>query len=104
MLGRPLRADEFAGLDRAFHDAYDAGFASIALTGDALDALASWTGTQSLLSMWFHDQLVPAVDRHGLTHYFAVSTASGPRSAAATRRPISPRTWRPWGSTAPTAS
>jgi phosphoglycolate phosphatase-like HAD superfamily hydrolase len=70
VLGRPLRTDEFARLDRAFHDAYDAGFASIALTRDALDALASWTGTQSLLSMWFHDQLVPAVDRHGLTHYF----------------------------------
>jgi len=70
VLGRPLRADEFAGLDRAFHDAYDAGFASIALARDALDALASWTGTQSLLSMWFHDQLVPTVEGHGLTGYF----------------------------------
>ena len=70
VLGRPLRADEFAGLNRAFHDAYDAGLTSIALTVDALDALASWPGTQSLLSMWFHDQLVPAVDRYGLTHFF----------------------------------
>ena len=70
VLGRPLRTDEFAQLDRAFHDAYDAGLGSIALAGDALDTLASWTGTQSLLSMWFHDQLVPAVDRRGLTRFF----------------------------------
>jgi phosphoglycolate phosphatase-like HAD superfamily hydrolase len=70
VLGRPLGADEFVGLDRTFHDAYDAGFASIALADGALDALQSWVGTQSLLSMWFHDQLVPAVDRHGLARHF----------------------------------
>ena len=70
VLGRPLRADEFVGLDRTFHEAYDAGFASIALADGAVEALRGWSGTQSLLSMWFHDQLVPAVDRHGLPGYF----------------------------------
>jgi phosphoglycolate phosphatase-like HAD superfamily hydrolase len=70
VLGRPLRADEFVGLDRRFHEAYDAGFASIPLADGAIEALRGWSGTQSLLSMWFHEQLVPAVDRHGLTGYF----------------------------------
>jgi phosphoglycolate phosphatase-like HAD superfamily hydrolase len=70
VLGRPLRPDEFGLLDRTFHDAYDAGFAEIALADGALDALQGWGGTQSLLSMWFHEQLGPAVERLGLTGYF----------------------------------
>jgi phosphoglycolate phosphatase-like HAD superfamily hydrolase len=70
VLGRALRADEFAGLDRTFHDAYDAGFASIALAAGALDALESWAGTQSLLSMWFHEELVPAIESYGLAGMF----------------------------------
>jgi len=70
VLGRPLRPDEFGALDRAFHDAYDAGLPSVMLSAGALDAVRGWAGTQSLLSMWFHDQLVPAVTRYGLSAYF----------------------------------
>jgi phosphoglycolate phosphatase-like HAD superfamily hydrolase len=40
------------------------------LAGDALAALEAWTGTQSLLSMLFHAELVPVVRRYGLTRYF----------------------------------
>jgi phosphoglycolate phosphatase-like HAD superfamily hydrolase len=69
-LGRLVDEEEFARLDKAFHVAYADGLARCALAADALGALASWTGTQSLLSMWFHDELVPTVDRYGLARYF----------------------------------
>jgi phosphoglycolate phosphatase-like HAD superfamily hydrolase len=70
VLGRPVDATEFARLDKAFHDAYSAGLMACALSADAHAALRSWTGTQSLLSMWFHHELVPTVHRYGLTSYF----------------------------------
>ena len=66
VLGRSLTPGEFAVLDRAFHNAYRAGLTGTGLAADALDAMTTWTGTQSLLSMWFHDELVPLVNSHGL--------------------------------------
>lgn len=70
VLGRVLDAEEFGRLDKLFHDAYRIGLASCELAEDAVGAIRSWTGSQSLLSMWFHDELVPAVDRYGLTALF----------------------------------
>jgi phosphoglycolate phosphatase-like HAD superfamily hydrolase len=70
LLGRPVADEEFAALDRAFHTAYTDGLATCTLASDAVEALRSWTGTQSLLSMWFHRELVPAVTRFGLTGHF----------------------------------
>jgi phosphoglycolate phosphatase-like HAD superfamily hydrolase len=67
VLGRPVDADEFVRLDVAFHRAYRVGLRRCRLTIDARSAIAAWAGTQSLLSMWFHDELVPTVDWHGLT-------------------------------------
>ena len=66
VLGREITDDEFARLDGAFHDAYRDGLAGAGLAVDAWDALAAWSGTQSLLSMWFHDELVTLVTTHGL--------------------------------------
>jgi phosphoglycolate phosphatase-like HAD superfamily hydrolase len=66
VLGRPLTDEEFAKLDRAFHAAYRLGLAGTGLAADARDALAAWTGTQSLLSMFFHDELLTLVATHGL--------------------------------------
>lgn len=66
VLGRSLTEEEFAVLDRAFHDAYRDGLAGTGLAADALDAMAAWPGTQSLLSMWFHHELVPLVTSHNL--------------------------------------
>lgn len=66
VLGRPISAADFARLDLAFHEAYRAGFEGCGLALDALDAMADWDGTQSLLSMFFHDELVPMVNRLGL--------------------------------------
>jgi phosphoglycolate phosphatase-like HAD superfamily hydrolase len=66
VLGRPIDEAEFARLDGAFHDAYRDGLDGCALTHDALAAMSEWTGTQSLLSMFHHRDLVPAVTRQGL--------------------------------------
>ncbi|MBY8872964.1 HAD hydrolase-like protein [Micromonospora sp. PLK6-60] len=71
MLGRAVDAEAFGALDRIFHDAYRAGLASCALADDATTAIAAWPGSQSLLSMWFHDELVPTVHTYGLTGHFS---------------------------------
>jgi phosphoglycolate phosphatase-like HAD superfamily hydrolase len=86
VLGRPVDEEEFAQLDKIFHQAYGEGLTTCALSAGALDALRGWTGTQSLLSMWFHTDLVPTVDRYGLTSYFArvdglrAVTGGGPKA------------------------
>ena len=69
VLGRQITPDEFATLDRAFHDAYRIGLADCRLAGDAMTAIRSWAGSQSLLSMFFHHELVSVVQRHGLVEH-----------------------------------
>jgi phosphoglycolate phosphatase-like HAD superfamily hydrolase len=69
VLGRQITKDEFACLDQAFHDAYRAGLPRCRLAIDALTAIGSWSGPQSLLSMFFHHELVPVVERHGLVEH-----------------------------------
>jgi phosphoglycolate phosphatase-like HAD superfamily hydrolase len=71
VLGRAIDDEEFARLDKTFHLAYAGGLLGCGLSAGALDALAAWAGTQSLLSMWFHEDLVPTVNRYGLDAYFA---------------------------------
>jgi phosphoglycolate phosphatase-like HAD superfamily hydrolase len=71
MLERAVDAEEFGRLDRIFHDAYRVGLTTTALAADAMTAIRSWRGSQSLLSMWFHDELVPAVEIYGLAGIFA---------------------------------
>jgi phosphoglycolate phosphatase-like HAD superfamily hydrolase len=71
VLGRPITDEEFVDLDRAFHDAYRAGLPATLLAADALAAIAAWAGTQSLLSMYFHDELVPAVSARGLNPHLS---------------------------------
>ncbi|SDZ13861.1 Phosphoglycolate phosphatase, HAD superfamily [Asanoa ishikariensis] len=70
VLGRAVDADEFDQLDEIFHDAYRAGLTTCALADDAVTAMRSWHGSQSLLSMWFHEDLVPAVTAFGLDGRF----------------------------------
>ncbi|HEX5543234.1 MAG TPA: HAD hydrolase-like protein [Micromonospora sp.] len=70
VLGRPVGADEFARLDKIFHDAYRTRLAACELAEDARHAMREWGGTQSLLSMWFHDELVPTIETYGLTDAF----------------------------------
>ncbi|WP_328420757.1 HAD hydrolase-like protein [Micromonospora sp. NBC_00389] len=70
VLGQAVDDDEFGRLDRIFHDAYRSGLTTCELAADARTAMASWTGSQSLLSMWFHEELVPTVHTYGLTSHF----------------------------------
>lgn len=70
VLGRAVDAEEFGRLDRIFHDAYRTGLTSCELADEATEAMRVWPGSQSLLSMWFHDELVPTVTTYGLTGHF----------------------------------
>ncbi|MGW0215738.1 HAD family hydrolase [Micromonospora chokoriensis] len=70
VLGQAVDADEFGRLDRIFHEAYRTGLTTCELAADARTAMAAWPGSQSLLSMWFHEELVPAVHTYGLTGHF----------------------------------
>jgi phosphoglycolate phosphatase-like HAD superfamily hydrolase len=70
VLGRVVDAEAFGRLDKVFHDAYRLGLTTCELAADARSAIAAWPGSQSLLSMWFHDELVPAVHTYGLTGHF----------------------------------
>lgn len=57
------------GLDQAFHTAYRARMTQCSLAEGTEEALACWrdrSGSQSLLSMWRHDELVPFVERCGI--------------------------------------
>jgi phosphoglycolate phosphatase-like HAD superfamily hydrolase len=71
VLGRRIDDEEFVRLDNAFHAAYRDGLTTCGLRPDAEPALAAWAGSQSLLSMWFHTELVPLVEGFGLTRWFA---------------------------------
>ena len=82
LLGRPVPPDEFRSIDDDFHAAYHALLDQGRLTVDARRAveLAAERGqTQSVLSMWWHDRLVPAVRFFGLEdHMLAVDGHRGP--------------------------
>ncbi|WP_338090498.1 HAD family hydrolase [Planosporangium thailandense] len=70
VLGRSVTQEEFVQLDRVYHDFYRDGLLDCALAADAEAAMRAWPGTQSLLSMWFHEELVPEVTRRGLHAVF----------------------------------
>jgi phosphoglycolate phosphatase-like HAD superfamily hydrolase len=70
ILGRAVDDEEFGRLDQIFHEAYRLGLTSASLAADARAALTSWPGSQSLLSMWFHKELVPALETYGLSGLF----------------------------------
>ncbi|MEU8388403.1 HAD hydrolase-like protein [Micromonospora sp. NPDC048842] len=70
VLGQAVDDDEFGRLDKIFHDAYRTGLTTCELAADARAAMAAWPGSQSLLSMWFHEELVPTVHTYGLAGHF----------------------------------
>lgn len=72
LLGRPVSPEEMRSIDIDFHAAYHALLDQARLTVDARRAVglvAERGRTQSVLSMWWHDQLVPAVRFFGLDDY-----------------------------------
>jgi len=87
VLGRPVADDEFTRLNKLFHDAYQARLATCQLSRGAQEALRAWRGTQSLLSMWFHDDLLPTVDGFGLTSHFTRIDGLHPGRAVSHKAP-----------------
>ena len=68
MVGREFSAEEWQLVEDAFSRTYADGMHTCQLTADALTALDSWAPhSQSLLSMYDHDRLVPLTDSFGLT-------------------------------------
>lgn len=73
ILDRVLDDQDWARVDKIYHDQYDVQLPTSNLAPDVPAQLKEWAstgGTQSLLSMWFHRQLVPLVDEFGLTRFF----------------------------------
>ncbi|HEX6471957.1 MAG TPA: HAD hydrolase-like protein [Streptosporangiaceae bacterium] len=73
LLGRPLKDGEWERLDGAWHDSYHRLMVTCGLAVDARPTIAALTAaghTQSLLSMWRHEQLVPTVTRLGIAAAF----------------------------------
>lgn len=67
MVGREFSAQEWELVEDAFSRTYANGLHACGLTTDAIAAIDSWApGTQSLLSMYDHDKLVPLVDSFGI--------------------------------------
>jgi phosphoglycolate phosphatase-like HAD superfamily hydrolase len=74
LFGRAIAPDEWVWLDDLYHAGYRAALERAQLAVDAelaLDRAAASGRSQSLLSMWRHDELVPLVDRLGITDRFA---------------------------------
>ena len=67
MVGREFTAQEWELVEGAFSTTYAEGMHACGLTPDALTALDSWAPrSQSLLSMYDHDKLIPLVDSFGV--------------------------------------
>ncbi|BAJ28707.1 MULTISPECIES: HAD hydrolase-like protein [Kitasatospora] len=73
LMGRVPTAGEWTVLDDAFDAKYSELFPDCGLTPGVEGLLAGWNEagrSQSVLSMYGHDKLVPAVDAFGITRYF----------------------------------
>ena len=71
--GRPIEPGEWHTLDEAYHDSYSARLERLHLAPDAWAALAAAETaglSQSLLSMWRHQDLVSLVGRLGIGRFF----------------------------------
>lgn len=69
LLERPVTDDEWDILDRVFHEHYRATLDRVPLSFDAREAIelvANRGWTQSILSMWWEDELLDVVTQHGL--------------------------------------
>jgi phosphoglycolate phosphatase-like HAD superfamily hydrolase len=69
LLDRSVTDQEWGRIDATFHETYVESLHRVPLTDDAEAAIArvaTCGATQSILSMWWHHNLVPEVQRHGL--------------------------------------
>ncbi|MEU4764465.1 HAD family hydrolase [Actinosynnema sp. NPDC023794] len=79
VFGRSLTAADWARIDTVYHAEYRALVDRCGLAAGVPDHLRALRHSQSLLSMWFHDELVPLVARFGLGELF--SRVDGLKSA-----------------------
>ena len=73
VVGRPIGDAEWHRIDRVFHEAYHKALSSISLAEDAVEALSIHDASgrsQSLLSMYAHQELVGLVDQFDLSGFF----------------------------------
>jgi len=73
LFGRGIAVHEWQRIDDVYHAAYGAALHRAWLNEDAeaaLEAVARAGWTQSLLSMYRHDELVPLVSAHGIDERF----------------------------------
>ena len=73
LLRRSIDEQDWARIDLLYHRAYRDLLHTCGLADDVPTALREWSragGSQSLLSMWFHDELVPLVTEMGLHEFF----------------------------------
>lgn len=82
LLGRPLEAGEWERLNDGYFEEYRRRLVSARLAHGAMEALAAVEAsgfTQSLLSMWEHDELLALVARFSLGRFFVrVDGQAGP--------------------------
>jgi phosphoglycolate phosphatase-like HAD superfamily hydrolase len=70
LLDRPITQGEWATLDRVFHESYSTALDRVPLASDAMaamDDVAARGWSQSILSMWWEEDLVACVNRRGLS-------------------------------------
>ncbi len=87
LLGRDVSDTEWDQINTTFHDAYERSLDRVPLTADAEEAVANLSAagvTQSVLSMWTHEELVPEVIRKGL-HTAMVRVDGNPHTAGDTK-------------------
>ena len=86
LLGRRIDDEMWRQIDEVFHDTYRRSLHRARVTPEAARAVGLVAGsgsTQSVLSMWWHDQLIAAVRRSGLEdHMLAVDGNRGEPGAA----------------------
>lgn len=73
LIGRAPTEEEFRGIDAAFQRHYAVVRTRCGLAAGAAELLSGWQtegGTQSLLSMYGHDELLPLVEEFGIAEHF----------------------------------
>lgn len=75
LLERPISLGEWETLDRVFHERYRARLDRVPLAVDAVDAIdrvAAFGWSQSILSMWWEEELLDVVAQRGLMDRMAL--------------------------------
>ncbi|WP_335939090.1 HAD family hydrolase [Streptomyces sp. PTD5-9] len=89
LMGRVPTDAEWERMDVIFHRHYTEQRAACGLTAGAEELLAQWRlagGSQSLLSMYGHEQLVPVVRGYGIEpHFLRVDGRTGPSGGSKAR-------------------